>query len=294
VGLLVSPVGPVLSVAIVAISVLVRYYVRNKRLLVVLYDALDILMKGLSLYDLIFLSHEKLHELATCEKDKPDINSIIKCFEIDKEVMDHLSNKLDSLTELLLSIMPKDGLNVITIEINNIQNTLEKLNKPMSEKLQKFQNLTNNELKDRKKMFNFTNSVPSRIYSRFFDSAENRVQIVSYTTMINGYFIIMYTQYKLLMDSYSVLHPDIYKQVMEFTIKSGSFAAYLKAKDTAKVVTKITETVVQQNGKDIVNDGSIEVTPHLKSGLENFESESESSVRSLSSVSSVGSESDSE
>jgi len=225
-GLLATPLGPGLSAGIIIVSILTRYYVRNLRLIKVLNDTMIILTKGSSLYDLIIFSDKTMNEQCTP-------GNMQNCFEINDKIVDALSNNLDSLTELLLSIMPKEGLEfaIKAFESLNDQN----------DQNPKFTNLKTRALYQIETRKKFNLAVLTRMYSRFFDSAEIRIQIISDITMINGYFIIIYTQYKLIADSYSVLYPEQYKTAMEKIIKSNVYKSYLKPKTTEEVVNAITE-----------------------------------------------------
>ena len=260
------PVSGILAGLLVATSVFMRYVVINKRLTIILYDVMQIALKGYILYNLIDYSFaefqadiassdnqsvtRKYNRLPTikdididtnCEASHLKNTRNVRCIKLDEDIKKALFIKIKDLFALLLSIMPQEGFDIVQNELLNrkevevlqavsnltgITNVDAKAatttsDKPLSDAIAE---LINKEDNARKQYRGF--SQMNRMYSRFADSREVRTQIISYSTIINGYFMILNTQYQFSLDYFKAVYP-YYDAVMDKIHKSDAFLKYL-------------------------------------------------------------------
>jgi hypothetical protein len=249
------PVSGILAGLIVACSVFMRYLVINHRLFIIIFDVMQITLKGYLLYDLIKFSFDKFennvnfrvnHTVPSCTENRSG-----NCIKLDEEIKKAIFIKICDLFTLLLSIMPQEGFEIVKQKLENktqdqieesadvtrqlasdikqINTALGTQSKENSEENVHFskviKEIITTEDNARKKNKSFR--IMKRMYSRFADSKEVRTQIISYSTIINGYFMILNTQYQFSLDYFKAINITEYDKVMNDIHTSNEFLNYL-------------------------------------------------------------------
>ena len=231
------PLAGALAGALLIASKLAIMYINNKKLFPIMFDSMTILSNGYKLHELIESAYKKFQ--TKLQGIMPNERSIIKEIKIDSEILSHISTKVTEVTAYLLKIADKKVLKTISHDQDIINS--------------KFDKLITQELESREKtgllssIYKKIDNTERKLY-RLLYASEYKADISENLSLINGFFIIIKSQFDFALELYEQeLDPILWKEILQEIHASEEYKKYM-------IPVNVTETA-----KEIVNEEKAEI-----------------------------------
>jgi hypothetical protein len=244
------PLAGAIAGSLLVINKIMWFFLDNKRLAPVLYDSMSILVNTQNLYDLIEMSHTKIHE-----KQQNNSTDYIK-YDIDESILSHILTKINNITKYLLKLAPNKAIRIL-----HADDTIKMSNNMKS--------IVDDEIKLRKSMFMSKVDMAQRVLNRTFSSNLIISEIISSLTLINGFVAILKSQYDFFMD-YNKRHmtEEEWKEVMNAIEKDPSFDKFMSKKGVSEILVE-SRDMVEKNSDKIKDNETIVVNTNENNTNEN-------------------------
>ena len=231
------PLAGALAGALLIANKLSNMYITNHKLFPIMYDSMSILSNGYKLHELIESAYKIIQGHLIKIKTQ---NTLLKSIRIDPEILSHISTKVTEVTAYLLKITDENVLTALLKDPDIINSGFNKV--------------IVDEMSSRKKDYFKRVSDAQRKLYRFLYASEYKTDISENLGLINGFFIIIKTQYDFALELYEQEIPQ-WKEILKEIHSSDQYISYMVPANQNEIVKNAILAEKDNIGKaaDIVN-----------------------------------------
>lgn len=227
------PLAGALAGALLIANKLSNMYITNHKLFPIMYDSMSILSNGYKLHELIESAYKIIQGHLKDTK-----NILLKSIRIDPEILSHISTKVTEVTAYLLKITDENVLTALQTDPDIINSGFNKA--------------IDDEIKSRKKDYFKRVSDAQRKLYRFLYASEYKTDISENLGLINGFFIIIKTQYDFALELYEQEIPQ-WKEILKEIHSSDQYISYMVPANQNEIVKNAILAEKDNIGKAAVN-----------------------------------------